>query len=86
MSYRFIPQLDDADIRRQQQEGLANTLARVWNSPQYGSKLRACGLKPGDQVRLSQVEVPAPGDEADDKDKTDAEGREADAATEGKTA
>lgn len=44
------------------------------------------GLKPGDQVRLSQVEVPAPGDEADDKDKTDAEGREADAATEGKTA
>ena len=34
------------------------------------------GLKPGDQVRLSQVEVPAPGDEADDKDKdkTDAEG------------
>ncbi len=33
MSYRFIPQLDDADIRRQQQEGLANTLARVWNSP-----------------------------------------------------
>ncbi|WP_213601998.1 efflux RND transporter periplasmic adaptor subunit [Pseudoxanthomonas japonensis] len=42
------------------------------------------GLKPGDQVRLSQVEVPAPGD--DDKDKNDAEGREADAATEGKTA
>ena len=55
MSYRFIPQLDDADIRRQQQEGLANTLARVWNSPQYGSKLRACGLKPGDQLGLDDL-------------------------------
>lgn len=44
------------------------------------------GLKPGDQVRLSQVEVPAPGDDADDKDKTDAEGPEADDAAEGKTA
>jgi HlyD family secretion protein len=31
------------------------------------------GLKPGDQVRLSQVEVPAPGDEAKDKDATDAD-------------
>ena len=55
MSYRFIPQLDDADIRRQQEEGLANTLARVWNSPQYGSKLRACGLKPGDQLGLDDL-------------------------------
>ena len=44
MSYRFIPQLDDADIRRQQQEGLANTLARVWNSPQYGSMIRQSDL------------------------------------------
>ncbi len=32
------------------------------------------GLKPGDQVRLSQVEVPAPGDEAKDKDATGADG------------
>jgi HlyD family secretion protein len=32
------------------------------------------GLKPGDQVRLSQVEVPAPGDDAKDKDATDADG------------
>ena len=55
MSYRFIPQLEDEDIRRQQEEGLANTLARVWNSPQYGSKLRACGLKPGDQIGLDDL-------------------------------
>jgi HlyD family secretion protein len=49
------------------------------------------GLKPGDQVRLSQVDVPAPGDDDKDKDKTDAEGNEADGdgdgdADEGKTA
>jgi HlyD family secretion protein len=45
------------------------------------------GLKPGDQVRLSQVEVPAPGDDADDKDKTDADGGDGKGdATEGKTA
>ena len=55
MSYRFIPQLDDADIRRQQEEGLANTLARVWNSPQYAGKLRACGLKSGDRLGLDDL-------------------------------
>ena len=45
------------------------------------------GLKPGDQVRLSQVEVPAPGDDADDKDKTDADGGDGKGdASEGKTA
>ena len=32
MSYRFIPQLDDADIRRQQQDA-SNTLAAVRNLP-----------------------------------------------------
>ena len=38
------------------------------------------GLKAGDQVRLSQVDVPAPGDEKDkdaDKDATDADGDDA---------
>jgi HlyD family secretion protein len=47
------------------------------------------GLKPGDQVRLSQVEVPAPGDDGSDKDKdaTDADGEETAADdAEGKTA
>lgn len=45
------------------------------------------GLKPGDQVRLSQVEVPAPGDDADDMDKTDADGGDGQGdASEGKTA
>lgn len=47
------------------------------------------GLKPGEQVRLSQVEVPAPGDDASvkDKDAGDAggDGKDADDA-EGKTA
>ena len=45
------------------------------------------GLKPGEQVRLSQVEVPAPGDDGKDTDKNDADGE--DAATddaEGKSA
>lgn len=45
------------------------------------------GLKPGDQVRLSQVEVPVPGDDAGDKDKTDAEGGDGNGDdAEGKTA
>jgi hypothetical protein len=45
------------------------------------------GLKPGDQVRLSQVEVPAPGDDAGDKGKTDAEGGDGNGDdAEGKTA
>lgn len=47
------------------------------------------GLKAGDQVRLSQVDVPAPGDDGSDKDKdaTDAEGEEtATDDAEGKTA
>lgn len=45
------------------------------------------GLKPGEQVRLSQVEVPAPGDDgnAKDKDATDGEDAATDDA-EGKTA
>jgi HlyD family secretion protein len=45
------------------------------------------GLKPGDQVRLSQIEVPAPGDDDKEQDKTDDAGD--DAATgdaEGKSA
>ncbi len=45
------------------------------------------GLKPGDEVRLSQVEVPAPGDDADDKDKADADGGDGQGDdAEGKTA
>lgn len=45
------------------------------------------GLKPGDEVRLSQVEVPAPGDDADDKDKADADGSDGQGDdAEGKTA
>lgn len=45
------------------------------------------GLKPGDDVRLSQVEVPAPGDDADDKDKADADGSDGQGDdAEGKTA
>ena len=55
MSYRFIPQLEDEDIRRQQEAGLRSTLARVWNSPQYSAKLRACGLNPGDQLGLDDL-------------------------------
>ena len=47
------------------------------------------GLKPGEQVRLSQAEVPAPGDDGSvkDKDASDAggDGKDADDA-EGKTA
>jgi HlyD family secretion protein len=35
------------------------------------------GLKPGDQVRLSQIEVPAPGDGDKEQDKTDAAGDDA---------
>lgn len=35
------------------------------------------GLKPGDQVRLSQIEVPAPGDDDKEQDKTDAAGDDA---------
>lgn len=45
------------------------------------------GLKPGDDVRLSQVEVPTPGDDADDKDKADADGSDGQGDdAEGKTA
>jgi len=49
------------------------------------------GLKPGDQVRLSQVEVPAPGDDSDkdadkDKDTTDADDDGAADDAEGKRA
>lgn len=49
------------------------------------------GLEPGDQVRLSQVEVPAPGDDSDkdadkDKDTTDADDDGADDDAEGKRA
>ena len=44
-------------------------------------------LKIGEQVRLSQVEVPAPGDDGKDTDKTDADGDDATADdAEGKTA
>ena len=47
------------------------------------------GLKPGEQVRLSQVEVPAPGDDGSEKDKdagdAGGDGKDADDA-EGKTA
>ncbi|MBD9438060.1 hypothetical protein IB223_18320 [Pseudoxanthomonas sp. PXM03] len=35
------------------------------------------GLKPGDQVRLSQIEVPAPGDDDKEQDKTDDAGDDA---------
>jgi HlyD family secretion protein len=35
------------------------------------------GLKPGDQVRLSQIEVPAPGDDYKEQDKTDDAGDDA---------
>lgn len=35
------------------------------------------GLEPGDQVRLSQIEVPAPGDDDKEQDKTDAAGDDA---------
>ena len=34
MSYRFIPQLTDEDIRRKQLEGLRYTVRQAWNSPQ----------------------------------------------------
>lgn len=45
------------------------------------------GLKPGDQVRLSQVEVPAPGDDGKDTEKRDADGDgTAGDETEGKSA
>ncbi|GAB1255277.1 phenylacetate--CoA ligase family protein [Desulfovibrio falkowii] len=55
MSYRFIPQLADEEIRLQQEEGLCRTVRRAWNSPQYSSKLRACGLEPGEAICLDDL-------------------------------
>ena len=55
MSYRFIPQLADEEIRLRQEEGLRWTVRRAWNSPQYSSKLRACGLEPGDAIGLDDL-------------------------------
>lgn len=55
MSYRFIPQLEDEDIRHQQEKGLRSTFAHVWNSPQYSTRLQACGLNPGDQLGLDDL-------------------------------
>ncbi|WP_291438423.1 phenylacetate--CoA ligase [Desulfovibrio sp.] len=55
MSYRFIPQLADEEIRIQQEEGLRRTVRRAWNSPQYSRKLRACGLEPDDAIGLDDL-------------------------------
>lgn len=55
MSYRFIPQLADEEIRLRQEEGLRRTVRRAWNSPQYSSKLRACGLEPDDAIGLDDL-------------------------------
>ena len=55
MSYRFIPQLTDEDIRQKQLEGLRYTVRQAWNSPQYRAKLEACGLKPDDITSLDDL-------------------------------
>ena len=55
MSYRFIPQLTDEDIRRKQLEGLRYTVRQAWNSPQYRAKLEACGVKPDDITSLDDL-------------------------------
>ena len=56
MSYRFIPQLTDEDIRQKQLEGLRYTVCQAWNSPQYRAKLEACGLKPDDITSLDDLQ------------------------------
>ena len=55
MSYRFIPQLTDEDIRQKQLEGLRYTVRQAWNSPQYRAKLEACGVKPDDITSLDDL-------------------------------
>ncbi|MEG6503130.1 AMP-binding protein, partial [Desulfovibrio sp. 1214_IL3152] len=55
MSYRFIPQLADEEIRLRQEEGLRRTVRRAWNSPQYSSKLRACGLESDGAIGLDDL-------------------------------
>ena len=55
MSYRFIPQLTDEDIRRKQLEGLRYTVRQAWNAPQYRAKLEACGVKPDDITSLDDL-------------------------------
>ena len=55
MSYRFIPQLTDEDIRRKQLEGLRYTVRQAWNSPQYRAKLEASGVKPDDITSLDDL-------------------------------
>lgn len=55
MSYRFIPQLTDEEIRSKQLEGLRYTVRQAWNSPQYRAKLEACGVKPDDITSLDDL-------------------------------
>ena len=55
MSYRFIPQLTDEEIRRKQLEGLRYTVRQAWNAPQYRAKLQSCGVTPDDVESLDDL-------------------------------
>ncbi|MBQ9406368.1 MAG: phenylacetate--CoA ligase [Desulfovibrio sp.] len=48
MSYRFIPNLKDEELRQKQLEGLRFTLRQAWKSPQYRAKMQSCGAMPED--------------------------------------
>jgi phenylacetate-CoA ligase len=55
MPYRFIPQLSLEEIRQKQTEGLRYTLRQAFKSPQYRSRLTACGLTPDAPLTLDDL-------------------------------
>ncbi|MDR1658864.1 MAG: phenylacetate--CoA ligase [Desulfovibrio sp.] len=55
--FRFIPQLDDEQMRSAQLEGLRYTLAQAARSPQYRAKLDACGARAEDVSSLDDLRL-----------------------------
>lgn len=53
--YRFIPQLSFEEIRKKQTEGLRYTLRQAFKSPQYRTRLAACGLAPDTPLTLEDL-------------------------------
>lgn len=53
--YRFIPHLNEDELRQIQEQGLRWTVRQAFKSPQYRAKFAACGISPEDVRSLEDL-------------------------------